>query len=203
MGAIASQITSLTIVYSTVYSDADQRKHKSKLRVTGLLWGEFTGDRWIPAEKASDAENVSIWWRHHGPPYRRLGSYLAEPSDKCENEFYGCRMWTWKVSIINTWKSYFIRFKNTNSLSPAQRTYWGIQWCKICLGNVIIRLRASLKWGPGWEHVIEVSIDYNLWNMFMVHIYYCFTFCVEATILQIPHGFMWFHFSHFGWCKYW
>ena len=29
MGTIASQITSLTIVYSTVYSDADQRKHKS------------------------------------------------------------------------------------------------------------------------------------------------------------------------------
>ena len=29
MGAIASQITSLTIVYSTIYSDADQRKHQS------------------------------------------------------------------------------------------------------------------------------------------------------------------------------
>ena len=29
MGEIASQITSLTIVYSTVYSDADQRKHQS------------------------------------------------------------------------------------------------------------------------------------------------------------------------------
>ena len=28
MGAIAFQITSLTIVFSTVYSDADQRKHK-------------------------------------------------------------------------------------------------------------------------------------------------------------------------------
>ena len=29
MGAIASQITSLTIIYSTVYSDADRRKHQS------------------------------------------------------------------------------------------------------------------------------------------------------------------------------
>ena len=29
MGAMASQITSLTIVYSTIYSDADQRKHQS------------------------------------------------------------------------------------------------------------------------------------------------------------------------------
>ena len=34
-GAITSQITSLTIVYSTVYSDPDQRK-TSQLRVTGL-----------------------------------------------------------------------------------------------------------------------------------------------------------------------
>ena len=29
MGAIASQITNITVVYSTVYSGADQRKHKS------------------------------------------------------------------------------------------------------------------------------------------------------------------------------
>ena len=29
MGPVASQITSLTIVYSTVYSDADQRKYQS------------------------------------------------------------------------------------------------------------------------------------------------------------------------------
>ena len=29
MGMIASQITSLTIVYSADYSDADQRKHQS------------------------------------------------------------------------------------------------------------------------------------------------------------------------------
>ena len=38
MGAMASQITSLTIVYST------WSKKASKLRVTGL----WTGDRWIP-----------------------------------------------------------------------------------------------------------------------------------------------------------
>ena len=30
-----------------------------------LLWGEFASDRWIPAQRDSNAENVSIWWRHH------------------------------------------------------------------------------------------------------------------------------------------
>ena len=38
MGAIASQITSLTIVYSTVYSDADQRKHQSSASLV-FVWG--------------------------------------------------------------------------------------------------------------------------------------------------------------------
>ena len=36
-------------------------KKKWKLRVTGLCEG--TGE--FPAQRASNAENVSIWWRHH------------------------------------------------------------------------------------------------------------------------------------------
>ena len=46
MSAIASQITSLTIVYSTVYSGADIKNIKAPRH--GPLCGEFTGDRWIP-----------------------------------------------------------------------------------------------------------------------------------------------------------
>ena len=38
MSAMVSHITSLTIVYSTVYSGADQQK-KTKLHVTGLCVG--------------------------------------------------------------------------------------------------------------------------------------------------------------------
>ena len=33
------------------------------------LCGESTGDRWIPAERASNTENVSMWWRHHVDTY--------------------------------------------------------------------------------------------------------------------------------------
>ena len=57
MGVIASQITSLTIVYSTVYSDADKKKHQSSASLA--LTGEF------PAQMAANEENVSNWWRHH------------------------------------------------------------------------------------------------------------------------------------------
>ena len=45
MGAMATKITSLTIVYSTVYSDADQIKHQSSASLAFV--GEFTDDRWI------------------------------------------------------------------------------------------------------------------------------------------------------------
>ena len=42
MVAVASQITSLTIVYSTVYSDADQRKHQSSASLA-FVWGIHRG----------------------------------------------------------------------------------------------------------------------------------------------------------------
>ena len=65
MGAMASQTTSLIIVYSTLYSGTDQRKHQSSPSlafVRGI-------HRWpvvsFPAQRASNAENVSIWWRHY------------------------------------------------------------------------------------------------------------------------------------------
>ena len=54
MSAIAFQITSLTIVYSTVYSDADQIKHQSSASLA-FVWG-IHRDRWIPAQIANNAE---------------------------------------------------------------------------------------------------------------------------------------------------
>ena len=64
MGAMASQITSLTIVYSTVYSGADQRKHQS-LASLALCAGISPVNGEFPEQMANNAENVSIWWRHH------------------------------------------------------------------------------------------------------------------------------------------
>ena len=59
MGAMASQITSLTLGYSNVYSGS--LKKTSKLRVTGLCWGNSPVTGEFPAQMASNAENVSTW----------------------------------------------------------------------------------------------------------------------------------------------
>ena len=42
-------------------------KKTSKLRVTGVCAGNSPGTGEFPAQMANDAENVSIWWRHHVP----------------------------------------------------------------------------------------------------------------------------------------
>ena len=63
MGAMTSQITSFTIIYSTVYSGVDQKNIKAPrhwpLRGNSSMTGE------LPAEMASNAEYVSFWLRHH------------------------------------------------------------------------------------------------------------------------------------------
>ena len=93
MGAIAPQITSTTIVYSTVYSDADQRKHQSSASLA--LCGEFTGPRWM----ASNAENVSIWWRHH-ESWRIWAKYgmKQQSTNKldCLAYFVECILYVWQ-----------------------------------------------------------------------------------------------------------
>ena len=60
MGAMAYKITGVPIVYSTV-----QIKENIKALRHWPLCGEFTDDRWIPRTRASNVENVSIWWRRH------------------------------------------------------------------------------------------------------------------------------------------
>ena len=64
MGTMASQITSLSILYSAVFSGADQRKHQSPASLA-FVAGNSPVTSEFPAQMASNAENVSIWWRHH------------------------------------------------------------------------------------------------------------------------------------------
>ena len=59
MGATVSQITSLMIVYSTVHSGADQRKHQSSASLA-ICAGNSPATGEFPAQMASNAENVSI-----------------------------------------------------------------------------------------------------------------------------------------------
>ena len=57
---------SLQWCHNERYSVSNHRRiNYSKLRVTGLCVGNSPVTDEFPAQRASNAENVSIWWRHH------------------------------------------------------------------------------------------------------------------------------------------
>ena len=64
MSALASQITGVSIVYLTVSSGADQIRQQSFASLAflrGIHWWQENS----PHKRACNAENVSIWRRHH------------------------------------------------------------------------------------------------------------------------------------------
>ena len=57
---MASQIASLTIVYSTVYSGTDQRKHQSSASLAFVRGIHRLPCSELPAQRDCNAENVPI-----------------------------------------------------------------------------------------------------------------------------------------------
>ena len=119
MGAIASQITSLTIVYSTVYSDADQRKHQSSTSlafVRGIHRGPVNSPhKWAVTRKMfpfddvimgtgiytvlisdfrCERDHAVIVWKMYG----RLKYFVL----KCCTVRYSCCLWSARNELISS-----------------------------------------------------------------------------------------------------
>ena len=74
MGAMVSQITSLTIVYLTIYSGADQRKHQNSASlafVRGIhRWPVNSPHKWPETRKMFPFDDVIMSWNAFGnSPY--------------------------------------------------------------------------------------------------------------------------------------
>ena len=97
MSAMASQITSLTIVYSTVYSSADQRKHQSSALlafVRGIhRWPVNSPHKWPVTRKTFPIDDV-IMQPLQIPGLLRNSNigYLSETSLKLKS---------WEISFIH------------------------------------------------------------------------------------------------------
>ena len=100
-------------------------KKTPKLRVTGLCEGNSPVTGEFPAQRASNAENASIWWRHNGIPFAKgqvwvkgwhamvLPCFLTKTIDQTNIEFMirasnYSRINLWDV-ITHPWASYQIR----------------------------------------------------------------------------------------------
>ena len=78
MSTIASQITSLTIVYSTIYSGADQSKHQSSASLA-FVWGIHRGrvnsaNKWPVTRKMFPFDDVIM--------ISQINSYVSHPLNR-------------------------------------------------------------------------------------------------------------------------
>ena len=92
MGTIASQITSLTIVYSTVYSGADQSKHQSSASLA-FVWGIHRGPvnsphKWPVTRKMFPFDDVIVYTYTWSP--RDRSSKATEQLRPQWSRFFQC-----------------------------------------------------------------------------------------------------------------
>ena len=90
------------------------------------LCGEFTGTGECPAQRASNAENVSIWWRHHACRSLHLSFEIAIVLQSNPFAFANGCHWMWKAAVS------FVKVCNhthinlviyLDSVSSLKRTY--------------------------------------------------------------------------------
>ena len=136
-------------------------KKTSKLRVTDLRVGNSPVTGEFPAQRASNAENVSIWWRHHD-----LAMCDKASVRQIVIEFWSCihfdglmanhqfslrlirakneiQAYVWDV-LLNTYKRLFEHFSHLHRFCCGLICEWSCwnlfgKWCCTCWHQTISR----------------------------------------------------------------
>ena len=124
-------------------------KKTSKLRVTELCAGNSPETGEFPAQRASYAENVSIWWRHHSPCVTKISTAMALLMEdkqilvgqmevywflireiwwKMEHSFYGLQnkfstTWVIQCGAVKTRSTFSQIFTKIPHRSPVRASY--------------------------------------------------------------------------------
>ena len=140
MGSITSQITSLTSVYSTVYSGEDQRKHKSSASLA-FVWGIHRGPvnsphKWPVTRKMFPFDDVIMSYIQ-GPLWQ--GCLLCtDPSFVCG---IGQSETTLQCKFVSHWLSPYLEWSLILFYLYTSRLF---QWH---WGNIInVAVPAKLPW---------------------------------------------------------
>ena len=124
MGAIASQITSLTIVYSTVYSDTDQRKHQSSASLA-FVWAIHRGPvnsphKWPVTRKMFPFDDVIMKVQRKVCSLNEWCRFSKEQAPSCD------LMQALKQCVDKKWHFYIARESSviTKMLCKTMDTHW-------------------------------------------------------------------------------
>ena len=96
------------------------KKHQSSASlafVSPPVTGEF------PAQRASDAEKVSIWWRHHGQDINRTCRLMGGECFICSQDTFSTRVLFTLGTTVNVWFTLPLALTfTTRKLAPGYRT---------------------------------------------------------------------------------
>ena len=179
------QITSFTIVYSTVYSG--RSKKTPKLCVTGLCVGNSLVTGEFPTQRANNMENVPIWWCHHIQTTKTviISLYLQATWSKNDISLVHEISFIYLIFfIIETEKSGH-QCDHDHAVS-ANRILWvyaGFWWYH---GILLVHLQDSVgafgaKWLTKWLHHAKAPPRRGVlrweWSNKDVHLVTTFVFC--------------------------
>ena len=148
-------------------------KKTSKLRVTGLCAGNSPETGEFPTQMANNAENVSIWWRHHGACY----SVIITRSAAIKRNISSASL----NDIIRSWKG------NCESRQSEQLRRKYIELCEqhhVCYGLAPFR-----------AYGISRLSDDHIW---VPYIYGTGTWRVSVSVVPIPHMSYWSYVCWFA-----
>ena len=130
-------------------------KETSKFRVTGLCAGNSTGTGEFPAQMASYAENVSIWWRHH--EFLMLTQHPLNPF----------QMYQYKSCIGQKWIDCCSRGKYVTILF--------VMIMKFChnLSSLLVAPFDETVWQLHATHIAKWCEIWSLWKMEINRIKIC------------------------------
>ena len=92
-------------------------KKTSKLRVTGLCEGNSPVTGEFPTQRASYAENVSIWWRHHGEPVHNASWSLRSWTQKSMKHMLYQLQVIFLLCVLDKWGIYIVFLQLVQSIA--------------------------------------------------------------------------------------
>ena len=156
MSLIASQITSHTIVYSTVYSDANQRKHQSSASlvfVRGIHRGHMNSPHKGPVtRKMFPFDDVIMWWYVRGNRSAvqfslEINWRVYNTQDKMSHILNGRK----KTFLM---KSYFRNFRHGNTTSDCIQHTISLVWERANVSECLMAI-----WCTTWERTYGITIE--------------------------------------------
>ena len=132
-GTIEPQIASLTIVYSTVYSDADKRKHQSSTSLA-FVQGIHRGPVNSPHKWPDTRKMFPFWWRHHGviqflpPGWRNLPTLIIRhAATDWMGPFHDIVTAILKLEYMYCWFHWWRRFRGAAQILNGGDN---MRWCQ-------------------------------------------------------------------------